>query len=186
MALTESTMMNLGTLAPDFILPDTKTGKVLSLKDLKGEKATLIMFICNHCPYVIHVMPEILRIEANCLEKGVHIIAISSNDVEAYPQDSPENMKGFSSTWGFSFPYLYDESQEVAKAYDAACTPDFFLFNANLKLSYRGRLDESRPRVQIPKPLTGKDLRGALNALLAEQSVSEIQFPSMGCNIKWK
>jgi peroxiredoxin len=186
MALTESSMINLGTLAPDFILPDTISGQLSGLNDLKGDKGTLIMFICNHCPYVIHVMPELIKIAQDFIPKGIAVVAISSNDIVAYPQDGPEKMKEFSEEWNFNFPYLFDESQEVAKAYDAACTPDFYLFDQNLKLAYRGRLDESRPRVENPKPLTGKDLRGALNALLSGQSMSEIQFPSMGCNIKWK
>lgn len=179
-------MMNLGTTAPDFRLPDVLSGKELSLEELRGEKGTLIMFICNHCPYVIHVMPEIARVAADYRSKGIGLIAISSNDVEAYPQDSPEKMKEFSGTWKLGFPYLYDATQGVAKAYDAACTPDFYLFDGGLKLAYRGRLDESRPREENPKPLSGKDLRGALNALLSGEPLSEIQFPSMGCNIKWK
>lgn len=186
MALTESSMINLGTLAPDFKLPDTVFGRELSLNQIKGTEATLIMFICNHCPYVIHVMPEVIKIAKEYSNKGVSFIAISSNDAIAYPADSPDKMTEFSEEWDFSFPYLYDESQEVAKAYDAACTPDFYLFDKELKLVYRGRLDDSRPRVEIPQPLTGKDLRGALNALLSGGTLSEIQFPSMGCNIKWK
>lgn len=186
MALTPSSMINLGTPAEPFTLNDTISGKPISLESAKGNKATLVIFICNHCPYVIHVIPEIMRIVKEYSPKGVSFIAISSNDVEAYPQDSPEKMKEFAAEWGFDFPYLYDESQEVAKAYDAACTPDFYLYNSDLKLAYRGRLDDSRPKVEVPKPLTGKDLRGALNALLSGGILSEIQFPSMGCNIKWK
>ncbi|MBX2951970.1 MAG: thioredoxin family protein [Leadbetterella sp.] len=186
MALTASNMMNLGTTAPDFRLPDVLSDTERSLEELRGEKGTLVMFICNHCPYVIHVMPEILRIAADYGSKGIGVVAISSNDVVAYPQDSPEKMKEFAGHWKLDFPYLYDETQSVARAYDAACTPDFYLFDAHLKLAYRGRLDESRPREENPKPLTGKDLRGALNALLSGQPLSEIQFPSMGCNIKWK
>jgi peroxiredoxin len=186
MALTPSNMINLGTLAPDFTLPDTVSKKNLSLEGIKGNKATVIMFICNHCPYVIHVMPEIVRIIEEYSSKGVAFIAISSNDIEKYPQDGPEKMKEFMAEWNLNIPYLFDESQAVAKAYDAACTPDFYIFSEDLKLKYRGRLDESRPRVEHPQPLTGKDLRGALNAILANQMVSEIQFPSMGCNIKWK
>jgi len=186
MALTASNMMNLGTTAPDFRLPDVLSGKELSLEELREEKGTLIMFICNHCPYVIHVMPEIMRIAADYRSKGVAVVAVSSNDVTAYPQDSPEKMKEFAGQWKMDFPYLYDETQAVARAYDAACTPDFYLFDGKLKLVYRGRLDDSRPREENPKPLTGKDLRGALNALLSGEPMSEIQFPSMGCNIKWK
>ncbi|CAN1577299.1 Bcp Peroxiredoxin [Spirosomataceae bacterium] len=186
MALTPSNMINLGTVAPDFNLPDTVSKKNLSLHDIKGEKVTVIMFICNHCPYVIHVMPEIVRITGKYRSKGVAFIAIGSNDTEKYPQDGPEKMKEFMAEWKLDIPYLFDESQAVAKAYDAACTPDFYIFSEDKKLKYRGRLDESRPRVEHPQPLTGKDLRGALNAILANQLVSEIQFPSMGCNIKWK
>lgn len=179
-------MMNLGTEAPEFELPDTSSGKLVSLSKAKGESATLIMFICNHCPYVVHVMPEIIRLFNDYKGQGVNFVAISSNDVVAYPQDSPEKMKDFAKEWKMEFPYLFDESQAIAKAYDAACTPDFYLFDNSLKLAYRGRLDDSRPREENPQPLTGKDLRGALNALLSGQSMSEIQFPSMGCNIKWK
>lgn len=179
-------MLPIGILAPDFSLIDTVSGEVLNLQAIKSDKATVIMFICNHCPYVIHVKPEITRIANEYMPKGVSFIAISSNDVEKYPQDGPEAMKTFAEESGFLFPYLYDETQEVAKAYDAACTPDFYIFDGNLKLRYRGRLDESRPKVEDPKPLTGSDLRGALNAILANQVVSEIQYPSMGCNIKWK
>jgi peroxiredoxin len=186
MALTPSNMINLGTLAPDFNLFDTLSGKNLSLDKIKGEKATVMMFICNHCPYVIHVIPEIVRIVIEYASKGVAFVAISSNDIVKYPQDGPEAMKEFMEEWKLSIPYLFDESQAVAKAYDAACTPDFYIFSEDLKLKYRGRLDESRPRVEHPQPLTGKDLRGALNAILAKEMVSEIQFPSMGCNIKWK
>ncbi|MCD8539142.1 MAG: thioredoxin family protein [Leadbetterella sp.] len=186
MALTASNMINLGTVAPDFRLPDVISGKELSPDELQGGKGTLIMFICNHCPYVIHVMPEIIRLAADYTSKGIGFIAISSNDVAAYPRDSPEKMKEFAASWEMDFPYLYDETQRVARAYDAACTPDFYLFDGGLKLAYRGRLDESRPREDNPKPLTGKDLRGALSALLSGEPLSEIQFPSMGCNIKWK
>ena len=186
MALTPSNMINLGTEAPAFTLPDALSGNTLSLSEVSGDKATLIMFICNHCPYVIHVMPEIVRLVNEYQEKGVNFVAISSNDIEKYPQDSPEKMKEFMGEWKLEIPYFFDESQEVAKAYDAACTPDFYIFSEDLKLKYRGRLDESRPRTENPQPLTGKDIRGALNAILANQMVSEIQFPSMGCNIKWK
>lgn len=186
MALTASNMMNLGTPAPDFRLPAVLNGKEVSLEELRGKKGTLIMFICNHCPYVIHVMPEIMRVAADYRPKGIGFVAISSNDVSAYPQDSPEKMKEFAESWKMDFPYLFDESQNTARAYDAACTPDFYLFDGGMKLAYRGRLDESRPREENPQPLTGKDLRGALNALLSGEPLSEIQFPSMGCNIKWK
>ena len=186
MARTESNMLPIGTLAPDFTLPDTVSDKSLSLHGLKPAQATVIMFICNHCPYVLHVKDELVRLAHDYQPKGVSFIAISSNDAIQYPQDGPEAMKVFAKGSGFTFPYLYDESQEVARAYEAACTPDFYVFDENLKLSYRGRLDESRPKVENPKPVTGSDLRGALNAILAKQMVSEIQYPSMGCNIKWK
>lgn len=185
MALTPSNMINLGTVAPEFELIDTLSNSPKNLSELKGENATLIMFICNHCPYVVHVMPEIVKLVNEYGPKGVSFIAISSNDIEAYPQDGPDKMKEFMAEWHLDFPYLFDKTQEVAKAYDAACTPDFYIFGPDLHLAYRGRLDESRPRVENPQPLTGKDIRGALNAILAQQMVSEIQFPSMGCNIKW-
>lgn len=184
MALTASSMINLGTVAPDFNLSDVRTGKAVNFAAAKGEKGTLVLFICNHCPYVLHVMPEVLRVVRDFPQLGV--VAISSNDVIAYPQDGPEKMAAFAEEWGMDFPYLYDESQDVAKAYDAACTPDFYLFDHRDKLVYRGRLDESRPREAQPQPLTGKDLRGAIKALVSGQMLSEIQFPSMGCNIKWK
>lgn len=186
MALTESAMLPLGTKAPDFLLKDTVSDQFRSLKDLASDTATVVMFICNHCPYVIHVNPELVRMAHEYQSKGVGFIAISSNDVTRYPQDGPDKMKEFAISNGYTFPYLYDETQEVARAYDAACTPDFYVFDGELKLVYRGRLDESRPREENPKPLTGSDLRGALNAVLAGQFVSEIQFPSMGCGIKWK
>ena len=184
MAFTESTMLPLGVKAPDFELPDTVSGKMLRLEDMKGKRATLIMFLCNHCPYVIHVNPEIARLAKDYQPKGVSFIGISSNDVDKYPADSPDKMKETAQNAGYTFPYLYDETQEVAKNYDAACTPDFYLFDAELKLVYRGRLDSSRPRNELP--LTGADLRNALDALLAGQPVSSVQYPSGGCNIKWK
>lgn len=186
MALTESNMLPIGTVAPDFSLIDTVSDKTLSINELFSNKATVVMFICNHCPYVIHVQEELVRLATDYEPKGVKFVAISSNDVEKYPQDGPETMKAYAQKSGFTFPYLYDETQDVARAYDAACTPDFYIFDGEKKLRYRGRLDESRPRVENPKPVTGKDLRGALNAILANQMISEIQFPSMGCNIKWK
>jgi len=157
---------------------------MLRLEDMKGKRATLIMFLCNHCPYVIHVNPEIVRLAKDYQPKGVSFIGISSNDVEKYPADSPDKMKETAQNAGYTFPYLYDETQEVAKNYDAACTPDFYLFDAELKLVYRGRLDGSRPRNELP--LTGADLRNALDALLAGQPVSSVQYPSGGCNINWK
>jgi peroxiredoxin len=185
MALMESTMMDLGTKAPDFTLPDTVSGKQLGLyDDASGAAASLVMFICNHCPYVIHVKEQLRDLARDFQGRGVKIYAISSNDVKRYPQDGPELMKAFAQENQFSFPYLYDESQEVARAYDAACTPDFFLFDSKLELAYRGRLDESRPNSGLP--VTGKDLRTALEQVLAGKSIPESeQYPSAGCSIKW-
>lgn len=184
MARTLSNMLPLGTIAPDFKLPDTLSGKVFRLDDLKSDKATVVLFICNHCPYVHHVNPELVRLAKEYEAKGISFIGISSNDVVNYPQDGPDKMKIHAKEAGYSFPYLYDESQEVAKAYDAACTPDFFVFNKKLELVYRGQMDDSRPGSDVP--VTGKDLREALDAVLSGQTVSSIQKPSMGCNIKWK
>jgi peroxiredoxin len=185
MALTPSTMLSLGTVAPDFQLPDTN-GKIVSLSDFKGAPATLVMFICNHCPYVKHIRAELAKIGRDYQPKGVAILAINSNDAESYPADSPAEMKNEAASAGYTFPYLFDETQQVAKAYRAACTPDFFLFDKNLKLVYRGQLDDSRPRVANPLPVTGKDLRAALDAVLSGKPVSSEQKVSMGCNIKWK
>ncbi|MBK7871183.1 MAG: thioredoxin family protein [Saprospiraceae bacterium] len=184
MAFTESTMLELGTKAPDFTLPDTVSGKHISLKDIASDKATVIMFLCNHCPYVIHVNPEIVHVAKDYQAKGVGFVGISSNDAENYPQDGPDKMKIHAAEVGYPFPYLYDETQEIARAYDAACTPDFYVFDKDLILVYRGRLDDARPKND--NPLTGKDLRAALDAVLAGESVSETQYPSGGCNIKWK
>lgn len=184
MALTDSTMMPLGTTAPDFNLPDVVSGKKIQLSTFASGKPCLIMFICNHCPYVIHVNPELIRLANDYIPKGVAIVAISSNDVENYPQDGPDKMKALAEELGYPFPYCYDEDQSVARAYDAACTPDFYLFDREHKLVYRGRLDESRPKNE--KPLDGKDLRNALDLVLKGQDVPELQFPSAGCNIKWK
>lgn len=184
MARTESTMLALGTEAPTFTLLDTVSGKTLNLQEMTGTVGTLIMFICNHCPFVVHVNPEISTLAKEYQPKGIGFIAISSNDVVNYPQDCPELMTQHAINAQYSFPYLYDETQEVAKAYDAACTPDFFLFNADLKLVYRGQLDSSRPGNGIP--LTGSDLRNAINALLESKPISTDQKPSIGCNIKWK
>ena len=184
MAYTESTMLELGVKAPDFSLPDTVSGKMMSLADIASEKGTVVMFLCNHCPYVIHVNEEIVNISTEYQAKGIAFVGISSNDVVNYPQDGPDEMKRHAEETGYNFPYLYDESQEVAKAYDAACTPDFYIFDGQQKLVYRGRLDDSRPK--NTNPLTGKDLRDALNAMLAGETVSEKQYPSGGCNIKWK
>lgn len=184
MARTPSNMLPLGTIAPDFKLLDTVNDKQSSLQDLKGPKGTVIMFICNHCPFVKHVNVQISRLAKDYITKGIKCIAISSNDVENYPEDSPELMKQNAFEHGFIFPYLYDETQFVAKAYDAACTPDFYLFDDQLKLVYRGQLDDSRPGNGIP--VTGNDLRNALDSLLNNQAISDDQKPSIGCNIKWK
>ncbi len=184
MAYTESNMLPLGTEAPAFELPDTVSGKDLSLNDVASEKATVIMFLCNHCPYVIHVNPEIVRIVEDYKHKGVSFVGISSNDVVKYPDDSPEKMTVFARDTGYDFPYLYDESQEVARAYDAACTPDFYVFDGDRKLVYRGRIDDSRPGNDVP--LSGSDLRAAIDKVLDGEAVSSTQYPSGGCGIKWK
>ena len=184
MSLTESKMLELGTNAPEFTLPDTVSGKDISLTDIASDKATVVMFICNHCPYVIHVNPELVQVAEDYSKKGVSFVAISSNDANKYPQDGPDKMKEHAKKQGYPFPYLYDESQEVAKAYDAACTPDIYVFDGDLQLFYRGRLDGSRPGNNIP--LTGADLRGALEAVLNDEDPPEKQYPSAGCNIKWK
>ena len=177
-------MLPLGTRAPAFELFDTVSDQTLKLSELSSDKATVIMFICNHCPYVIHVNPEIVRLANEYQEKGVSFIAISSNDVENYPDDSPDKMSLVARVLQFPFPYLYDESQEVAKAYDAACTPDFYLFDGNMNLAYRGRLDNSRP--YSATPLTGQDLRTAIDAVLEGSPLDPIQYPSAGCGLKWK
>jgi len=181
MAAVESQMLPLGTPAPAFDLPDPG-GKMHSLP--AGADAYLIMFICNHCPFVKHVREELARLGRDYLPRGVTIIAINSNNVESHPGDSPENMKIEAETWGYEFPYLYDEGQSVAKAYRAACTPDFFLFDKDQTLVYRGQLDDSRPSNGIP--VDGRDLRAALEATLAGELPSEPQKPSIGCNIKWR
>lgn len=184
MARTPSNMLPLGTLAPEFSLMDAVTERTMNLQTLKGDMGTLIMFICNHCPFVKHVNAEIARMGKEYQEKGIAFIAISSNDVENYPQDAPHLMKEVAKEEAYTFPYLYDETQEVAKDYNAACTPDFFLFNTDLELVYRGQLDDSRPGNGIP--VTGTDLRDAMDNLLAGQPIKEEQKPSIGCNIKWK
>ena len=177
-------MIDLGNTAPDFKLPDTVSGAELSLADVKGNKATLIMFICNHCPFVKHVNEELVHLANDYKDKEIGFIAINSNDVESYPDDSPEKMKVVAIDLQYPFPYLYDETQEVAKSYHAACTPDFFIYDKDLLLVYRGQLDDSRPGNGIP--VTGKDIRKALNCLINGESVPELQRPSIGCNIKWK
>lgn len=184
MAFTESTMLPLGTKAPYFNLPDTVSGKMLSLDDIKSDEATVIIFSCNHCPYVLHVNDGIVALAKDYQPKGVSFVAISCNDVENYPADAPHLMTELAQKAGYTFPYLYDETQEVAKAYDAACTPDFYVFDGDIRLVYRGRLDGSRPKNDLP--VTGADLRAALDAVLSEQPVNEKQYPSGGCNIKWK
>jgi peroxiredoxin len=183
MAKTPSTMLALGTAAPDFRLPDT-SGKTVSLSDFKDKQALVVFFICNHCPFVKHLRSDLAKFGRDYASKGVAIVAISSNDVSGYPDDSPEKMKDEAKAAGYNFPYLYDESQAVAKAYHAACTPDIFLFDKSQKLVYRGQFDDSRPGNGIP--VTGKDLRAALDAVLGGKPVSAEQQPSLGCNIKWK
>ncbi|HAY72210.1 MAG TPA: thioredoxin family protein [Saprospirales bacterium] len=184
MALTESNMLRLGTKAPDFKLYDTLSEEQKSFQDIKGSKATVVMFICNHCPYVIHVNRQIVDLANDYLLKGVGFAAISSNDIENYPQDAPEIMAVVGKALKYPFPYLYDESQDTAKAYDAACTPDFYVFDKDDHLVYRGRLDENRP--SGGKDPDGKDLRAAIDAVLEGIPVPTLQFPSAGCNIKWK
>jgi peroxiredoxin len=183
MALTPSTMLALGTVAPDFRLPDTD-GRPVALSDFSSRDALLVMFICNHCPYVKHVQAELARLGRDCEERGMGVVAISSNDVAQYPDDGPRAMKEERDRAGYVFPYLFDETQAVAKAYRAACTPDLFLFDRARRLVYRGQLDDSRPGNGVP--VTGKDLRGAIDAVLAGRPVDERQKASMGCNIKWK
>ncbi|MEO0471457.1 MAG: thioredoxin family protein [Bacteroidota bacterium] len=184
MARTPSNMLPLGTVAPDFRLPDTVSGQDVSLNELKSDQATVIMFICNHCPFVLHVNDGIVALAKDYQAKGVSFVAISSNDVDNYPQDGPDKMKELAAKVGYSFPYLYDESQDVAKAYEAACTPDFYVFDKELKCVYRGQMDSSRPGSGIP--VTGEDLRAALDDVLAGRELSATQHPSLGCNIKWK
>lgn len=184
MALTPSNMLALGTKALEFNLINTTDNSMVSLSDAKGSNGTVIMFICNHCPFVIHVNSEVSKLAKDYMSKGINCIAISSNDADNYPQDAPDKMKENAIEQDFTFPYLYDETQDVAKAYDAACTPDFYVFDKELKLVYRGQLDSSRPGNGIP--VTGKDLRHSIDALLSNQSQDNIQKPSIGCNIKWK
>ena len=183
MVRTASTMLPLGTQAPDFSLPDTE-GEMVTLADYQGSKALLVIFMCNHCPYVKHVAPQLKRLADDVQPQGVAVVGISSNDAEKYPDDSPEAMAKEKADRGYNFAYLYDEDQTVAKAYAAACTPDFFLFDGEMKLVYRGQLDSSRPDSGIP--VTGEDLRAAIAAVLAGQPPSGEQRASLGCNIKWK
>jgi peroxiredoxin len=184
MARTESTMLSLGTLAPDFALTDVVSEQIIRRDDFRAKKALLVLFICTHCPFVKHVEHELARIGQDYADKSVGIVAISSNDAATHPDDAPAGLKQQAISMGFRFPYLYDETQEVAKAFDAACTPDIFLFNADFQLVYRGQLDGSRPGNGIP--VTGEDLRTAIDAVLTGKRVSEDQLASVGCNIKWK
>jgi peroxiredoxin len=179
-----STMLALGTEAPDFSLIDTVSGDKVSLSDYSDKSAMLVMFICNHCPYVKHVRGELARIGQDYLDSDLGIVAINSNDPESHPEDSPEAMKAEAEAQGYVFPYLHDEDQSVAAAYTAMCTPDLFLFDADRKLVYRGRLDGSRPNTDVP--VTGEDLRAAIEAVLAGEAPAAEQFPSMGCSIKWR
>ena len=183
MALTPSTMLPLGTSAPDFRLPDTN-GKLVALADFKPAPALLVLFICNHCPYVKHIRSALADVAREYQRRGAAIVAISANDVQSHHDDSPEKMKQEARSAGYVFPYLYDESQSVAQAYRAACTPDIFLFDKNRKLAYRGQFDDSRPG--NGRPVTGRDLRAALEAVLQGRPAPDPQIPSVGCNIKWK
>ncbi|NQX86044.1 MAG: thioredoxin family protein [Flavobacteriaceae bacterium] len=184
MARTPSNMLPLSTTAPDFKLINTISNQFISLHDIVGTHGTVVMFICNHCPFVIHVNLMLVEVANHYKSKGIGFVAISSNDVENYPQDSPDKMKIHAKANSYPFPYLYDENQEVAKAYDAACTPDLFVFDKKLSLTYRGQLDDSRP--ENGKPVTGKDLKHALDCLIHGKPNTAVQKPSIGCNIKWK
>lgn len=184
MARTESTMLALGTRAPDFELPDVVTGRTVRRHEVATAKPLLVMFICRHCPYVKHVQQELARMGKDYSNRPLAIVAISSNDAASFPDDAPDSLREMAEELGFTFPVLYDETQEAARAYEAACTPDFFLFDEHSKLVYRGQLDDSRPG--SGKPVTGRDLRNAIDALLAGHSVSPHQTPSLGCNIKWR
>ena len=184
MSLTPSNMFPLHKKAPSFNLMDVTQKKKFDLNDLKGEKGTLIVFICNHCPFVIHLLEHLTKFSDRIKSKGISTVAISSNNIKNYPLDAPDKMYELSKKYNFSFPYLYDPSQKIAKAYDAACTPDFYLFDEKIELVYRGRYDSSRPKSNIP--ISGEDLENAALNLLNKKPISEKQFPSMGCNIKWK
>lgn len=184
MVLTPSTMPKLGTIAPPFSLQDSVSGRTISIDDFRDKKGLLVMFICRHCPYVQHIKVELGRVGSEYLSRGLGIVAISSNDAKGYPDDAPEKLKEMAKEEGYQFPFLYDETQAIAKAYGAACTPDFFLYDAKQALFYRGQLDESRPG--NGKPLTGKDLREAIETLLSGKAAPKDQKPSIGCNIKWK
>jgi thiol-disulfide isomerase/thioredoxin len=184
MALTESTMPKLGLKAPAFDLPDVSSGKKVSLASFDDQKALLVMFICNHCPFVRHVHQELARVGRDYASQSLGIVAINANDVATHPDDSPDKMKQVAAEWGLSFPYCYDDSQQIAKAYQASCTPDFYVFDSERRLVYRGQLDDSRP--ENGKPITGSDLRAALDAVLEGRPAAAEQKPSIGCNIKWK
>ncbi|MFB2834264.1 thioredoxin family protein [Floridanema evergladense] len=184
MALTPSTMLALDTKAPDFQLPDVVSNEKISLATFADKEALLVMFICRHCPFVKHIKDELAQLGKDYKNQSLGIVAISANDAKNYPNDAPEKLKEMALELGFTFPFCYDETQEVAKAYTAACTPDFFLFDRNRQLVYRGQLDDSRPSNGIP--VTGKDLRAAVDAVLNNQPVNQEQKPSVGCNIKWK
>ena len=184
MARTPSAMTALGTTAPDFTLPDMVSDKQISLQEIKAEVATVIMFICNHCPFVLHVNAALVKLANEYSTQKISFVAISSNDVTTHPDDAPDKMKATAMQLKYPFPYLYDETQEVAKVFNAACTPDFFIFNNKLELVYRGQLDDSRPGNGIP--VSGRDIRRALNCLINNQPVPVEQQPSIGCNIKWK
>ncbi|MEM7757895.1 MAG: thioredoxin family protein [Cyanobacteria bacterium P01_A01_bin.40] len=184
MVKTASTMLPLGTAAPEFELPDVVSNNIISLKTFADSKALLIMFICQHCPFVKHLQDELAKIGQDYQALPLGMVAISSNDVGNYPQDSPEKLKQMAEELGFNFPVCYDESQEVSKSYTAACTPDFFLFDNSRKLAYRGQLDDSRPSNGVP--VTGTDLRQAIDAVLQDRAIDFEQKPSIGCNIKWK
>ncbi|NJN41450.1 MAG: thioredoxin family protein [Flammeovirgaceae bacterium] len=179
-----SSMISLGSSAPDFKLTDTRSDRVLSLNDVRGKEGTIIMFICNHCPYVKHINNELVRLANDYIPIGMGFVAISSNDPVTYPEDHPEKMKVVAKQLGYPFPYLFDETQEIARAYDAVCTPDFFLYDSKLKLVYRGQLDDSRPGSSVD--VTGKDLRLALDNLINQKPINPDQKPSVGCSIKWK
>lgn len=184
MALTPSTMLPLGTPAPAFALPEPLQGRLRTLSEVRGVAGTVVMFLCNHCPYVVHVNPELVRVATEYGPRGIGFVAISANDAEAYPQDGPAAMAEAARRLAYPFPYLYDETQDVARAYQAACTPDFYVFDSGLACVYRGRLDASTPG--NGQPLTGADLRAALEALLAGVAPALAQQPSVGCNIKWR
>lgn len=184
MALTASTMLPLGTKAPNFQLPDVVSGETISLSTFAGKTALLVIFLCKHCPFVKHIKQELAQLGKDYVNRNVGIVGISANDVSNYPDDAPEQLKAMAQELGLLFSLCYDESQDTAKAYTAACTPDFFLFDANQQLVYRGQLDDSRP--SNSKPVTGQDLRAAIDAVLAAQSITPDQKPSIGCNIKWK